>query len=171
MSLNKFKRNVVCFGLTVCLFYGCNVDYAPSMVSTSIAESQKRGFFLFEYKIDSLTVFDKRGLFLVRHVWIEKSHTSTMTGWGKETFQTDSTLYQIVFELDQGSYFKNNNLDNWLISDDKGDLGGSENGMISINLKFKEKPERIRFQIDSLKIPGTFNHDRVKVAEFVLKKR
>ena len=122
MNLNRFKRMLIYLSFVVCLFSACNLDYASQTISTSIIDSKEKGFFLFEYKMDSLVVRDKKKPFVVKKVWLEKTHTSTMSSLGNESYQTDETFNQVVFELDRGSYFTSGNHDNWIISDEKGDL-------------------------------------------------
>lgn len=166
----KLKTILIYTCLAVCLFCSCNLDYASSTVSTTIADSKEKGFFLAECKIDSIAVLDKTKPFLVKHVWIEKSHTSAMSTWGKETFQTDSNFVQVVFDLDSNSCFTSDNFNNWIISSEKKYLGSLEGNMISLPLSNQGDLGSIRFKVYSLKTPGVFNYDTVKVVEFALKK-
>lgn len=169
----KPQKQLSYINVIACLFFGCNLDYAPEGISPNIAQSKANGFFLCEYKMDSVWLLDKRKTFVLKKVWLEKTHTSAMNAWGKESYQIDNSYNQVVFDVGLGDegYYSSRNFNSWIIEGEKGELPGSENRLISIVLAGKSVPQRIRFFVFHLKSPPAFRIDTIKVAGFVLKKR
>ncbi|HTD41985.1 MAG TPA: hypothetical protein VK671_15255 [Mucilaginibacter sp.] len=152
--------------------YCCNIDYAPSTISNSVNESKDKGFFLGEYKVDSLVVYDKNKLFIIQKVWIEKQHTSTTDSWGNDTYKVFDKSSKIVFNMSSDSYYNNGNyMQNWIMLDSRGTYPGLFGTKVSDN-DFTEKiPQSIRFKAFMLKRPNSVTMDTVKIAEFVLRKK
>jgi len=167
------KRNLLLLLIIVVttLTSSCNFDLTPSTVTHNISESKQKGFFKDEYYVDSLKVFDKRKPFIIESVWIEKGHTSTFDFWGNEAHRSIKTSFQIVFNMDDDSYFKNGDfLNTWVMYDAKHHPYGLDENMINIILPGRSIPAIIKFYVFRLKDAKPNYHQTDTVAEFVLKK-
>lgn len=172
MNLSRFFCSLGVLILIV-NFTSCkNAEFKPSHISLNISESKIRKVFLCEYKVNGSKINDTINI-NYKEIWLEKKWSNYLNQENQEKFEVVDSTAQLIINFKNDHLFKKNIYwDMLIIEDGKGNVLGSDKGLLFLNADtLIYKPEILELFIVKVNHKYQPNYDTMRIGELLLKRQ